>query len=572
MTIHNCKDDKHWYVHINHYHGLDDVHAIFRGDSNPQLEYKGKRYNLFEIEDSLYYDYEELKQDYKDEYGVETEWSFDDYVDDCPETLYMLLALEERKHLIELNKQPRTKKNKQPMTTKELTTTEREVMELATTLEDRTAMVEWMQDACVIADWDAHHFQRVTLSEAVGDWQVLRVYDVEIDWCDPYDKATDEEKEAINKESEESGYYDNAWEKLLERLEKDNENPYNDFFVGEACQHWMNMKTGEVVFLGKVYDENPRCWDEDKTEWEVLDTEATGGRDHTFVANWYGEFGVGFYRDISVHELLTKHGYKPIDALNWWQGCSGEEEENRSMESRFFKCIDGQAGWMTFLMNVAQGGLWERRLKMFPMEAIVAGATVNALYTDEFYDAMKIVQRRHYEIPVHKMAIWKDMFEALCQLGKDIKNPAFICPDNLNEAHDRYISMLEHNKDKAERKAYEKKIAPYKDIMLSNGKYDIYVCPSIKEMLREGMTMRNCVHAMRYYSKQDTLVLLCRNKEGGSEATIELNTKSWSIRQCYAAGNRVHSEDLIIRNLVMHNIGQFKDAKNTIIQPIRQAA
>jgi hypothetical protein len=51
---------------------------------------------------------------------------------------------------------------------------------------------------------------------------------------------------------------------------------------------------------------------------------------------------------------------------------------------------------------------------------------------DKLWSAVKVAMRHHYSIK--ETDLWCDMIETMTYLGKDILNPKFVCPDNLNEA------------------------------------------------------------------------------------------------------------------------------------------
>lgn len=70
----------------------------------------------------------------------------------------------------------------------------------------------------------------------------------------------------------------------------------------------------------------------------------------------------------------------------------------------------------------------------------------------EYWDALKICLRHGYIIP--DGAVWRDYIDTLRYLGKDIRNTAYVCPENLADAHDRAVAK---RKARCERERLEEK-------------------------------------------------------------------------------------------------------------------
>lgn len=56
---------------------------------------------------------------------------------------------------------------------------------------------------------------------------------------------------------------------------------------------------------------------------------------------------------------------------------------------------------------------------------------------DRCWNSYKIAMRNKYDIS--DMVIWCDLVYLLDKLGKDLRNPHFVCPPDLKAAHDRYM-------------------------------------------------------------------------------------------------------------------------------------
>ena len=65
---------------------------------------------------------------------------------------------------------------------------------------------------------------------------------------------------------------------------------------------------------------------------------------------------------------------------------------------------------------------------------------------DEYWQAYKITLRRSYDIT--DIALWCDYVDMLRRLGKDTHSAHFVCPKDLQEAHDTAQRKLQAQRDK----------------------------------------------------------------------------------------------------------------------------
>lgn len=178
---------------------------------------------------------------------------------------------------------------------------------------------------------------------------------------------------------------------------------------------------------------------------------------------------------------------------------------------------------------------------------------------DVLYSAMKIAYRHHPEVfSTQKNAtLWYDMLECLKECGKDLHNPKFLAPENLNEAHDIWVERskkarqakwekrqaelkrqeLEEAAKDVERKAeFDKRIKFFADLCIKIGKLTIKPISTVEDMINEGSNMHNCVGT--YWKRKKSLVLHALDENGKSVATIEVNLNTFEVPQCYAACNK----------------------------------
>lgn len=179
---------------------------------------------------------------------------------------------------------------------------------------------------------------------------------------------------------------------------------------------------------------------------------------------------------------------------------------------------------------------------------------------DTFWTSIKVAVKHHYSITDASM--WCDLIRFLNELGKDVRNPKFICPADLKTTHDEWHRRVEAKRRKeAERRArrqqmdaeqryledvkkamqeqkrYKKDKSKFFGLQFSDN--EIVICPlkSVKEFIDEGRLMHHCVFTNKYYLREDCLIFHALI-DGVSVATIELNLRTMEIVQCRGKHNQ----------------------------------
>lgn len=186
---------------------------------------------------------------------------------------------------------------------------------------------------------------------------------------------------------------------------------------------------------------------------------------------------------------------------------------------------------------------------------------------DEYWQAYKITLRRGYDIA--DIALWCDYVDMLKRLGKDIYNAHFICPNSLQEAHDRVQRKLQTQRDKeAEAQRQQRAIkneeqflslkSHFFGIAFTDGTIEVRVLESIEEYLEEGKALHHCVFDNAYYLKENSLILsACIN--GKRIETVEVSLETMKVIQCRGLLNKnTEYHDRII-DLVNANQQVFRD-------------
>lgn len=204
---------------------------------------------------------------------------------------------------------------------------------------------------------------------------------------------------------------------------------------------------------------------------------------------------------------------------------------------------------------------------------MIAYSMAKSYEFEKYWPSAKVAFRHKYHIS--NASIWYDLLDALDYCGKDLRNPKFICPDNLKEAHDFWIAKKRAKIDEENRRRERERRMTPEQRYQANSKHDeaqykqakskflnlefvdqeIVVKPlqSVREFLDEGEYMHHCVFTNKYYSKNNVLILHAL-VEGVSIATIEFSLENFSIVQCRGKYNKTPMSYERITSLVNSNI------------------
>ncbi len=165
---------------------------------------------------------------------------------------------------------------------------------------------------------------------------------------------------------------------------------------------------------------------------------------------------------------------------------------------------------------------------------------------DTYWQAYKITLRRGYGIT--DIALWCDYIDMLKRLGKDTHNAHYVCPENLQEAHDKAQRKLQTQREReAEAQRRQKALeneerfqalkSKFFGIAFTDGTIEVRVLESVQEYLEEGQALRHCVFAANYYLKEDTLILSASIK-GKRIETIEVSLETLKVIQSRGLCNK----------------------------------
>lgn len=216
------------------------------------------------------------------------------------------------------------------------------------------------------------------------------------------------------------------------------------------------------------------------------------------------------------------------------------------------------------------------------------------IFDSQKSNAVKIAIRHGYDFMKTE---WRDLIEMLQFLKKDIRNPKFICPDNLKQMHDKICNLAESKRRKHEKKMqelaevrrerqrlrnmqaqeelnrkrkkeakgmmsiYKKMRKRFFGIVIAENELEIKVLQSVQEFMEEGKEMHHCVFANGYYDvkKRPDSLMLSAKVNGKRMETLEVNLKNYTIVQCRGKYNQDSEYHDKILDLLNNNMDKIKE-------------
>ncbi len=202
---------------------------------------------------------------------------------------------------------------------------------------------------------------------------------------------------------------------------------------------------------------------------------------------------------------------------------------------------------------------------LFAWRAKRAFEAHNTLMMGKYWPIIKICIRNNYIIKDATM--WEDYIRLLEWFKKDTRNPKYVCPPNLKEAHDRYMRKKEaiqkKQRDEERRKEIEESEVLYREqkkhfigLKFSDMGLTVKVLETVQEFLEEGEKLKHCVFTNEYYEREHSLILSARIK-GKPIETIEVDLNRFEVTQARGLGNKAtehHDRILALVERNMHEI------------------
>ena len=193
-------------------------------------------------------------------------------------------------------------------------------------------------------------------------------------------------------------------------------------------------------------------------------------------------------------------------------------------------------------------------------------ANLQSWNISDYWSAIKICLRNGYT--ASDISVWRNYIDLLRYFGKDTNNAKYVCPADLQAAHDRLVEKRRTRQER-ERLQERKRQAiedeqQYRDLKsrffglaFTDGDLSVHVLESVQEFVEEGDAMHHCVFSNAYYLKPNSLIFSATVGDKRIE-TIEVALDTLKVVQSRGERNSQTEYHDSIVNLVRRNMPQIK--------------
>lgn len=187
--------------------------------------------------------------------------------------------------------------------------------------------------------------------------------------------------------------------------------------------------------------------------------------------------------------------------------------------------------------------------------------------TETLWQAIRVALRHGYHWDKQQeISDWCDMIADLEYLGLDTRNPHYICPAYLAEAHQHWIERARIKRNREALEQERRKIQDYEPtffknrkqflgMMFTDGEINIQIIPTAMAIREEGEAMHHCVGD--YYNKPNSLILSAKI-DGKRIETIEVKLSEYKLVQSRGLQNRYTEYHDRIVNLVNSHMDEIR--------------
>lgn len=185
---------------------------------------------------------------------------------------------------------------------------------------------------------------------------------------------------------------------------------------------------------------------------------------------------------------------------------------------------------------------------------------------DTYWPSVKIAARNGYIVP--DGSLWCDYLDELRNFGKDLHNPKYVCPTDLQAEHDRWMHKRQERIERERLQEQQRRIREYEPtyreqkskffgLAFSDKKITVRVLESVREFYEEGKAMHHCVFSNEYYKHTDSLILSA-TLDGKRIETVEVALDTLEVVQSRGVRNTHTEYHNTIIKLVKKNMPQIK--------------
>lgn len=149
--------------------------------------------------------------------------------------------------------------------------------------------------------------------------------------------------------------------------------------------------------------------------------------------------------------------------------------------------------------------------------------------------------------------VWRDYIDTLAELGKDIHNPRYACPVNLEQAHDELMDMKNATNIAKAEPRYTKSKGKYLGIVIKGNGITLKPLQSVREFYKEASFMHHCVYSRAYYDRADSLIMSAKDRRGKRIETVEFDLRRGRVVQSQGRFNKLTDRHDDIVNLCNNN-------------------
>ena len=232
-------------------------------------------------------------------------------------------------------------------------------------------------------------------------------------------------------------------------------------------------------------------------------------------------------------------------------------------------------GFKTGFYNIAPQILFTSLLKDSCTETLLKASqtpllsyylTSHEQHIKQNWQAVKTCLKYSYKIA--DLKIWEDYIALLRWFNKDLNCVSFVCPENLNEAHDKlvgkkreiqrkkYLLKMRAEIEQAQGLYYEEK-KQFFGLCFKAENLTIKVLEHVQDFLEEGDVLHHCIFTNEYFKKKDSLVFSAQINNKPIE-TIEISLSKMEIAQCRGMKNNKSPHHKIIKELMQKNLYQIR--------------
>ena len=325
---------------------------------------------------------------------------------------------------------------------------------------------------------------------------------------------------------------------------------YNDggktrYGISEVYQIWL-LESGREIITTIGYSRNYNYFRWHFEDHYSIGRHSCGGSGYYYFDDVYNVNDNFIYPMPVISPFFRMKGIDK-DMVNWFR------RSNINIPDAF--CSLAKDTRMETLLKIGYQALFARFVKA-------------DISLGKYWKSINICHRHGYAID--DAIVWCDHIDMLDELGMDIHNPKYICPEDLRSQHDWLSRRLERKreKEKLERDIAKAAAADgkYREMrekffgLLFRGEH-ITIVPirSVSEMAVEGRELHHCVFSMKYYEKKDSLLLSARdNSSRAPVETIEVSLDDFRILQSRGRCNQDSPFHTEIVNLVNDNMCEIK--------------